>query len=223
MITRRGTVLFAAVCALAACGNRKSSTPAVTDGTASTSAGDPEGHPMKEIQKQIASQFKVSPGDVEVEAIVEPAVPGLVPFVASLNPQKLGRSASSSGVLDGKKILTERAAMSAVARAWGYGAKRAVSANDVANIFSRIHSERERVRSITSEGMLTSFKANAFPELAAAAQLPSEEIVDGLPAVKYCITSNGSIPFSVVTAVFKPDFTVDLRVQPIGPSTEGRD
>ena len=65
-------------------------------------------------------------------------------------------------------------------------------------------------------GTLDTFKATAYPKQAAAAQLTAETTIDGLPAVTYCITSGArTIPFSVVTAIIRPDFTVELRVQPI--------
>ncbi len=219
------TVAVLGAALAAACSNRSAPTsgPTTTDGTAPDGAGSSES-PMKEIQKQLAAKFKVSAGDIEVSVIDAPAVPGLVPFTASVNAAKLGRPASASGVLDGKKLLVEREAMAAVARAWGYGAKRAVSADDVATVFGQIHSEHVSTLPLMGETRFKSFKANALPELAAAAELPSEQTVDGLPAVKYCITSSGSIPFTVVTAIFKPDFSVELRTQEIGqPPGSGRD
>ncbi len=231
MSIRRGVLAFVAFgiagCAMAAaaCKNRSAPTSGpttTTDGT-SESASSSE-TPMKEIQKQLAAQFKVSPGDIEVSVIDDPKVPGLVPFTASVNAEKLGRHAAASGVLDGKTILVEKAAMSAVARAWGYGAKRTVSAGDVATVFGQLHSESVSTTALMGETRFKAFKANAQPELAAAAQLPSEETVDGLPAVKYCISSSGPIPFTVVTAIVKPDFTVELRTQEIGQAANsGRD
>ncbi len=169
---------------------------------------------MKEIQKQVAAQFKVSPDDVRVSVIDKPAVPGLTPFTASIDPKKLGRNASTSGVLAGTKLLTETAAMAAVAKAWGYGAKRTVSAVDVAKVFSKIHDARMSTSSILDADTLDVFKSTAHKEIAAAAVLPSEETVDGLPAVKYSLTG-ASLPFTVVTALFKPDVSVELRQQEI--------
>lgn len=228
MSTRLGTVLFAAslsLGALGACGNRSSSKPSVTDpGTdpaAGTATSAPEGTPMNEIQTQLAAKFRVAPEDVKVRPLDGPAVPGLMAFTASINPKKLGRNASTSGVLAGKKILVEQEAMSAVARAWGYGAKRTVSAVDVAMVFAPLHSANQGVTAFFDADTLAAYKATAFPEQAAAAILPTEVEVEGRPAVKYCITSSGAIPLTVVTAIFQADGSVVLRTQPIGTDGGG--
>ena len=222
-------VLCAAVLLLAsACGNKGSAGPApIDDGNVAggapggatggaVAAPAPSGSPMQEIQQQLAAEFKVSAADIKVRIQDKPAVPGLTVFAATVDPKKLGRNASRFGVLEGATIYVEQEAMAKVAKAWGYGAKRTVSAAEVASVFSGLHSARDGVSAIVNAGALDVFKSTAYPKQAAVAALPAEATVDGLPAVTYCITSGARhIPFSVVTAIFKPDFTVELRVQPV--------
>lgn len=210
-------VSLASLTLAAACGSKgtTSSSP-VEDGIPPKAADAAQGTPMQEIQTQLAREHDVAPADVKVRLIDKPAVPGLAVFAATIDPKKLGRNASRFGVLEDGKLYVEREAMSRVARAWGYGPSRTVSAADVAKIFGTLHSARDGVAPLVNAGTLDTFKATAYPKQAAAAQLPAETTVDGLPAVTYCITSGArTIPFSVVTAIIRPDFTVELRVQPI--------
>lgn len=170
---------------------------------------------MKNIQKLVAKEFKMSPGDVEVRVLGETKTPGLVVFTAVIDPEKLGREAIRNGVFDGSQLLSEQAARSAVARAWGYGAKRTVPAVDVARVLSVLHSESAAVSAMLDADELDVFKDVSSPKQAAAAMLPAEVTVDGLPAVKYCIRSSSrSIPFSLVTAIFK-DGGVELRTEAV--------
>lgn len=182
-------------------------------GSDSTSAQE---SPMKEIQKLVAQEFNVSADDVKVSLLDQPKTPGITAFTSIIDPKKLGREGIRNGVFDGKQLLGEGAAISAVARAWGYGATRTASAVDVARTFSALHSARAGVSAILDARMLQVFKSTQQPNWAGAAFLPTEETVDGLPAVKYCIRSGSRAapPFAVVTAVFK-DGGVDLRVQEI--------
>lgn len=79
-----------------------------------------------------------------------------------------------------------------------------------------LHSGTHETGALVDEDTLDVFKSTAYPKQAEAAALPGELTVDGLPAVQYCITSGArSIPFSVVTAIVKPDFQVELRTQPV--------
>lgn len=199
------------------CGGRGSKqAPAGSDGATSGASGETgEESPMKNIQKLVAKEFKLSPGDIEVRELAEAKAPGLIVFTAVPDAGKLGREAFRNGVYDGSQLLSEKAAMTAVARAWGYGAKRTVSAVDVARTFSVLHSESAAVSSILDADELDVWKSIASPKQAAASTLPAEETVDGLPAVKYCIRSSSrSIPFTVVTALFKSD-GVELRTEAV--------
>lgn len=212
-----------AVAAGSGCSGRGSKqAPAGGDGATGSSAGSPatgeatsEGSPMKDIQKLVAQEFGVAPGDVKVDVQSEPRTPGLTVFTAYPDEAKLGREAVRTGVYDGAKLLSEGAAISAVARAWGYGATRTVAASDVARTFALLHSEKASVSAMLTAGEVQVFKQGAQPKRAAAAALPSEELVDGAPAVKYCIRSSSrAVPFSVVTAIFK-DGGVELRTEVI--------
>lgn len=196
--------------------------PVAGDGAIGSSAGSSatgeatsEGSPMKDIQKLVAKEFGVAPGDVKVDVEREPRTPGLTVFTAYPDEAKLGREAVRTGVYDGAQLLSEGAAISAVARAWGYGTTRTVTASDVARTFALLHSEKASVSAMLTAGEVQVFKQGAQPRRAAAAALPSEELVNGAPAVKYCIRSSSrAVPFSVVTAIFK-DGGVELRTEVI--------
>lgn len=214
-----------ALSAAGACSGRSTKpTPISSDGAAAggESSGGPNAEPaqqespMKEIQKLVAQEFNVSADDVKVSLLDQPKTPGVTAFTSTIDPKKLGREGIRNGVFDGKQLLGEGAAISAVARAWGYGATRTASAVDVARVFSALHSARAGVSAIVDARQLQVFKQTQQPNWAAAAMLPTEETVDGLPAVKYCIRSGSrsAPPFAVVTAVFK-DGGVELRVQEV--------
>lgn len=211
-------VSLASLALAAACGSKSttSSSPVEDGVTPTTTADATQGTPMQEIQAQLAREHNVAPTDVKVRLIDKPVVPGVTVFAATIDPKKLGRNASRFGILESGKLYVEQEAMGRVARAWGYGPARTVSAADVAKIFGTLHSARDGVAPLVNAGTLETFKATAYPKQAAAAQLPAETTVEGLPAVTYCITSGArTIPFSVVTAIIRPDFTVELRLQPI--------
>jgi hypothetical protein len=83
-------------------------------------------------------------------------------------------------------------------------------------VMGQLHSGTHGTSAIVNANNLDVFKSIAHPKQAAAAALPKELTVDGLPAVEYCIRSEArSIPFTVVTAVVKPDFQIELREQRI--------
>ncbi len=212
-------VSLGATSAVGCSGRGSKQVPSSSDGATAGASGEAaetgETSPMKNIQKLVAKEFKLSPGDIEVRELAEAKAPGLVVFTAVPDAGKLGREAFRNGVYDGAQLLSERAAMTAVARAWGYGAKRTVSAVDVARTFSALHSESAAVSSILDADELDVWKSIASPKQAAASILPTEETVEGQPAVKYCIRSSSrSIPFTVVTALFKSD-GVELRTEAV--------
>jgi hypothetical protein len=170
----------------------------------------------KLIQKHYAKVFKVSTGDIEVTIMDDVHVPGITVFYMVADPARAGRHIYRGGIVAEGAIYTEGEAMNRVARAWSYDARRPVSATVFAEVMGHLHSADHGSGAILDAGTLDAFKRRTSPAWAAAAQLPTETIVDGLPAVTYCITSAArTIPFSVVTAVVKPDFEVELRVQPI--------
>lgn len=166
-------------------------------------------------QHAVAQDLQVADGDVKVRA-VSVAVPGITVFLASVNPGKAGRHASRTGIVDGGAVYTETAAMARVARAWGYGAHRSVPPATVAQAFAALHSATAESSAILDADTASTYKQVSGPKRAAAVALPAEATVDGLPAVVYCLTSSArGTPFSVVTAVIKPDFSVELRVAPV--------
>jgi hypothetical protein len=217
----------------AGCGNRGSNDKPIVDGTHNASAARVDDNttakgnaPMAEtsdkqrdialVQKQYAAEFRVEPADIKVRVDEAVAIPGITLFSASVNPAKAGRKATRSGIVEGGAIHVEGEAMRRVAKAWQYGATRTVTAAEFARVMGQLHSSTHGVSAIVNANNLEVFKQIAYPKQAAAAALPKELTVDGLPAVEYCIRSEArSIPFTVVTAIVKPDFQVELRQQQI--------
>lgn len=231
---RRRFVMLLALAALGAggagCSNRGSNEKPVVDDAHSASAARVDDDttakgnaPMSDkqrdialVQKQYASEFKVDPADIKVRVDEAVKIPGITLFSASVNPAKAGRHAHRGGIVEGGAIHVEAEAMQRVARAWKYGAQRTVSANDFARVMSQLHSSRHGTSTILDQDTLEVFKSISHPEQAAAAALPRELTVDGLPAVEYSLQSEArSIPFTVVTAIVKPDFQVELRERQI--------
>jgi hypothetical protein len=214
---RRWLGQLALAAMLAACGSAAAAptgagaNPTQSKGSSKMSA-DPD---VAVVQHALAQDFKVPEAAIKVR-LLGVTVPGISVFTASIDPAQLGRHATRTGIVDGGAIYSQTDAMSRVARAWSYGAKRTVPAATVAEVFAVLHSATGGSSTFTSDAALQTFKRVSGPRRAAAAVLPSELTVDGLPAVTYCLTSSArSAPFSVVTAIIKPDFTVELRVQAV--------
>lgn len=168
------------------------------------------------IQEHYAEELGLDPDDIRVRVDDMARVPGITLFSAVPNPAKAGRNVHRSGIVAGGAIHVEGEAMRRVAEAWRYGANRTVSAAEFARVMGKLHSATHGTSAIVDADTLDVFKSIAYPKQAAAAALPRETTVGGLPAVEYCIQSEArSIPFTVVTAVVEPDFTVELRTQPI--------
>lgn len=166
-------------------------------------------------QRAVAQELNVSASDIKVRP-VSVAVPGITVFSASADPAKAGRHVTRTGIIEGGTMYVETEAMSRVARAWGYGAKRTVPPVAVAQVFGALHSATAESSAFIDESTIQTYKKVSGPKRAAAIAMPKESTVDGNPAVVYCLTSSArSIPFSVVTAIVKPDFKVELRAQPV--------
>jgi hypothetical protein len=167
------------------------------------------------VQRAIAQELKIEEGDVKVRPL-RVSVPGITVFAASVNPAKAGRSVTRTGIVEGGQIYVETEAMSRVARAWGYGAHRTVPPTTVAQVFGALHSATAESSAFIDDDTVQTYKKVSGPKRAAAVALPVESTADGDPAVVYSITSSAkTIPFSVVTAIIKPDFKVELRVQKV--------
>ncbi len=232
-IGRRFAVLLALASlgfAGAGCSNRGSNDKPVVDGAHSASAARVDDDmtakgnaPMTDtqrdielIQKHYSKQLKVDPSDLKVRVDGAVKIPGITLFSVVANPAKAGRHIHRGGIVEGGAIHIEGEAMQRVARAWQYGAKRTVSVVQFAQVMSQLHNSRHESSTILDADTLEVFKSIAYPSEAAAAKLPTETTVDGLPAVEYCLQSEArSIPFTVVTAIVKPDFQVELREQQI--------
>jgi hypothetical protein len=185
--------------------------PSGTKGTAMASSDND----IATAQRAIADEYKVAPGDVRVRPL-HVAIPGITVFSASVDPRKAGRAITRTGAVEGGTIYVEAEAMSRVARAWGYGAKRTVPATTVAQVFAELHDARNGSSTYLDDDTLAAFKKVAGPRRGAAMALPKEATVDGNPAVVYCVTTGRrASPFNVVTAIIKPDFQVELRVHPV--------
>jgi hypothetical protein len=167
------------------------------------------------VQRAVAQELKVAPSDVKVRPL-KVTVPGITVFAASVDPAKAGRNVTRTGIVEGGTIYAGTDAMSRVARAWGYGAKRTVPPATVAQVFGALHSETAESSAFIDDDTVQTYKKVSGPKRAAAIALPSETTVDSLPAVVYCLTSSArGTPFSVVTAIVKPDFKVELRARPV--------
>jgi hypothetical protein len=215
--------------AAAGCGNRGSNDRPVVDDAHSASAArvddtSAQGNvPMTDTQRDIelirqhySKQLQLAPGDLKVRIDEGAKVPGVTLFSVVANPAKAGRHIQRGGIVEGGAIYIEGEAMQRVARAWQYGPRRTVSAVQFARVMSQLHNTRHESSTILDADTLDVFKSIAYPSEAAAAKLPAETTVDGLPAVEYCLQSESrSIPFTVVTAIVKPDFQVELREQRI--------
>jgi hypothetical protein len=166
-------------------------------------------------QHAIAQELHVPDTAVKVRPL-RVTVPGITVFTAAVDPGKAGRHVTRTGIVDGGAVHSGGDAMSRVARAWGYGARRTVPPATVAQVFGALHNPTADSSAIIDEDTAQTYKKVSGPKRAAAIALPAETTVDGQPAVVYCLTSSArATPFSVVTAIVKPDFTVELRVQPV--------
>ena len=167
------------------------------------------------VQAAIGKELNIAPADVRVRAL-EVTVPGITVFVASVHPSKAGRGVTRTGIVEGGAIYTETEAMSRVARAWGYGAKRTVPPTEVAQVFGALHSATAESSPFIDDDTVQTYKKVSGPKRSAAVAMPVEATVDGSPAVVYCLTSSSrAIPFSVITAIVKPDYKVEIRAQPV--------
>jgi hypothetical protein len=166
-------------------------------------------------QHAIAQELGVPEAAVKVRPL-DVTVPGITVFSASVDPAKAGRHVTRTGIVEGGKLYTETDAMSRVARAWHYGAKRTVPPATVAQVFGALHNATAGSSPFIDEDTVQTYKKVSGPKRAAAVAMPAETTVDGHPAVVYCLTSSArGTPFSVVTAIIMPDETVELRVQPV--------
>ena len=170
---------------------------------------------IETVQRAIAQELKIEPGDVKVRPI-KVSVPGITVFTASVHPSKAGRGVTRTGIVEHGAIHVETDAMSRVARAWGYGAKRTVPPTTVAQVFGVLHSATAESSAFIDADTVQTYKTVSGPKRAAAVALPVETTVDGNPAVVYYLTSSArSIPFSRVTAILRPDFKVEIHAEPI--------
>jgi hypothetical protein len=205
---------------LAACGNNAVAGPANPSGAGKANAkGTAQMASTQQdiavAQHAIAQDLRVPETAVKVR-VLPVTVPGITVFSASVDPGKVGRHASRTGIVEGGAVYTETDAMARVARAWHYDAKRPVSPVTVAQVFGALHNATAESSAFIDDDTVQTYKKVSGPKRAAAVALPVESTVDGQPAVVYYLTSSArSTPFSAVTAVVKPDFQVELHVQPV--------
>jgi len=219
---RRGLLVLALWGALggAACSNTVVAAPAGSPDASKTNAKGTAKVANTEqdiavAQRAIAQELNVTAGDVKVRP-VEVNVPGITVFSASVNPAKAGRGVTRTGIIEGGKLYTETDAMSRVARAWHYGAKRTVPPETVAQVFGALHSATAESSPFIDEDTVQTYKKVSGPKRAAAVAMPKETTVDGQPAVVYYLTSSSrGTPFSAVTAIVKPDGKVEIHAQPV--------
>lgn len=211
-----GLVLLLAAChtdAARAAPSAPPPAPAQTKGAGHVSSTEQD---VAVVKHSVAREVKVTDDDVDVQPLDDVTVPGITVFLATVHKNKAGRFISRTGIVEGGAVFTEAAAMSRVARAWGYGARRTVPPETVAEVFGAIHKATADSTALFNEDTVEMMKKTAGPRRAAVLAMPSETTVHGLPAVVYCVSTSGrSSPFSVVTAVIHPDFRVELHVQPV--------
>ncbi|HET9621263.1 MAG TPA: hypothetical protein VFP84_07855 [Kofleriaceae bacterium] len=168
------------------------------------------------VKHAVAREVKVGDDDVKVQVLDDVDVPGITVFLATVHRDKAGRFLARSGIVEGGKLFSEAAAMARVARAWGYGAKRTVPPETVAEVFGALHVATASATAMYDPDTIEAFKKTAKPRRAAALAMPRETTVNGLPAVTYCVSSSApSVLFSTVTAVIHPDFRVELHAQKV--------
>jgi hypothetical protein len=166
-------------------------------------------------QRAIAQDLGVPESAVKVRPL-RVTVPGITVFTASVDPGKAGRHVTRTGIVEAGAIYTETEAMSRVVRAWHYDARRPVPPVTVAQVFGAIHQATAESSAFIDEDTVQTYKKVSGPKRSAAVALPTEATIDGQPAVVYCLTSSArGTPFSIITAVVKADFTVELRAQPV--------
>jgi hypothetical protein len=215
--SRPALVLLAAWLAACSNGNAVASpasrgSNATKKGSAQMASTDPD---IAVAQHAIAQDLHVPEAAVKIRPL-DVTVPGVLVFSASVDPAKAGRPVTRTGVIDGGKLYVEAEAMARVARAWKYGTKRTVPAATLAEVFGALHNATAGSSAILDEDTVETYKKVSGPRRAAAVAIPAETTVDGLPAVVYCLTSSArATPFSVVTAVVKPDYKVELHAQPV--------
>jgi len=211
---RAALALLAAVLLAAACGKSHTARGAeggsgITKGPTQMAATQPD---TAIVQDALAKELKVAPGDVKVRPL-NVSVPGILVFTASV---KAGRPVTRTGIVEGGVIYTETEAMSRVARAWNYGVARTVPPETVAQVFGALHLATAESSPFIDEDTVDTYRSVSGPKRAAAVAMPKEATADGHPAVVYCLTSaSRGTPFSVITAMVKPGFQVELRAQPV--------
>ncbi|HEU4727795.1 MAG TPA: hypothetical protein VFT22_07905 [Kofleriaceae bacterium] len=218
MATSRPALLLAALL-LAACSSTAVAGPAGSRAPNSNAKGPAQMASNEQdiavAQRAIAHDLQIPESAVKVRALAV-TVPGILVFTAAVDPGKAGRHVTRTGIVEGGAVYTETEAMSRVARAWKYGARRTVPPVTVAQVFGALHSATAESSAFIDEDTVQTYKKVSGPRRASTVALPTEATVDGHPAVVYCLTSSArSIPFSVVTAIVKPDFQVELRAQPV--------
>jgi hypothetical protein len=206
---------------LAACGGSAAAAPAGpgTPGpTMTNTKGTADMTPDQNIaivQHALAQELGVPETAIKVRLLAV-TIPGIAVFSAAVDPGKAGRQVTRTGIVEGGAIYVETDAMSRVARAWHYGASRTVPPATVAQVFGALHSATAGASAFIDDATVQTYKKVSGPKRAAAVALPHETVVDGKPAVVYCLTSSArSIPFSVITAIVTPDYKVELRAQPV--------
>jgi hypothetical protein len=176
------------------------------------------GQSAEAIKSAVAKAEDVDAGGLECTILDGAKVPGLTVFRCQLVAKRAQRGGGYVGVMDGagKLVLDSDEALNRVLAAWGYGAKRSVSAVDVARVAGFLEGEREPAHPILTQGDLDALDNADWRKHAA---LPREITVDGKPGVEYWNRS-GRPPLWRTQLVVKPDGTADATVKSIGQFLE---
>lgn len=162
------------------------------------------------VKQHLHSTRSLAEDKIEVQLHTTVPVPGLHVFTAREIGGRGPGQVYSAGVVDGQNVVSDRAeAMRLVAKAWGYGPRRTVSAENVASVIGLLEGATSKPKPLVSDKDLAFYQKTARKEYADAAFLPRETEVDGQPAVQYCNTSSRP-PFWLATAIFRADGTVEV-------------
>jgi hypothetical protein len=181
---------------------------------APTRRANVNGQSADAIKSAVAKEEGVDAAGLECTILDGAAVSGLTVFRCQIVAKRTQRTGAYVGVIDGagQLVLDSDEALKRVLQAWGYGAKRSVSAVDVARVAGFLEGEREPAHPILTQHDLDGLDNPEWRKLAA---LPREITVGGKPGVEYWNRS-GRPPLWRTQLLVNPDGTPDATVKSIG-------
>ncbi len=171
----------------------------------------------KRIQQAVAKQRGVDdPSRVDVTIFDDVKVPGVVVFMARVGKSR--RGAWSFGTFSQGRVELERErAIAVVIRAWGYGAKRTVPADDVAEVVGELLGTVEPAHPITTRAGIDAVPDAWRKQVA----LPREIVDGGRPGVEFWVRM-GRPSLARARVTFAADGTPTIDLTPAGDDSEPR-